>query len=247
MKLLIFALVIGLLLFTGCTFLQQQQANESENQTQQPPLQPPARNPSFTITSPANGDVITASGDSADVTLSISTQNLLLKQPAGAAKKGEGHFRVTVDGGTPVTVTTKIYILSGLGIGTHTIKVELMNNDRTPYAPSISQEITFTIEKEITEYVPQTYTVTINDFSYSPAEITVKVGDSITFVNDGAYPRSATSFVGGREIFNSGVLGPGQSATIRFMEMGTFEYYSVTHVAMRGTVVVESNGSESAN
>jgi plastocyanin len=92
------------------------------------------------------------------------------------------------------------------------------------------------------EYVPVNYKVTINDFEYNPSSLTVKSSDTITFTNEGAFPRSATSFFDGKEVFDTDVLGPGKSATITVYQLGTFEFYSTTHRAMTGTVTVESNG-----
>jgi len=234
----LFVMLLVSMLFFGCAGEQPPQ-NET-NVTPPPP--PPVKNPSVTITSPANGGVVMVPEDTADVTLTMSTQNLVLRQPGGTAKAGEGHFRVTVDSGSPQTVTTKTYVMSGLSLGTHTVKVEVLNNDRTPYSPPVYKEISFELQKEQpAEYIPQHYTVNILDFSYEPANITVKVGDSITFINTGSYPRSATCFLSGAEVFDTDVLAKGQNATITFTEIMECEYYSTTHYAMKGHVKVESN------
>lgn len=239
MRTLIICLLLASVMLFGC-FGETPPANDTN--VTPPPTPPAAKTPSFTIASPADGSVVYVQGETGDVTLSLSTQNLVLKQPGGAANKGEGHFKVSVDGGTATTVTSKTYLLSGLTLGQHTVRVELLNNDRTSYAPAIIRESTFTVEPEQPpEYVPQTYTVNIEDFSYEPAAITVKVSDSINFVNTGAYPRSATCYIGGSEKFDTDVLGPGQSATVTFTEMMDCEYYSTTHFAMKGHVTVQGN------
>jgi plastocyanin len=181
-------------------------------------------------------------GDTADVTITMTTQNLILKAPAGAKKVGEGHFKVTVDEQASQTFATKNILLSGLSLGDHTVKVELFHNDKTAYSPSISKEVSFTIEKEKPkEYVPQTHTVTIQDFTYSPSSITVKRTDSIVFENKGAFPRDATCFVGNVQKFDSKVLSPGKSATIKFDETFECEFYSSLHRAMTGHIKVEPN------
>src|SRR5262249_7564016 len=160
------------------------------------PPPPPPKPPIFSITSPTDGQVFTVSGDTSDVTITLTTQNLILKQPSGAAKKGEGNFQITVDSGTPVTVASKSYTITPLPVGSHKVKVELMNNDKTSYIGVSPKTVTFTIEKEKPkEYVPKTYTVKLKDFSYDPATLTAKVGDSIVFENDGSFPRDATCFV----------------------------------------------------
>lgn len=237
----ILGLILASIILMGCT--SQQPVENLTNTTPPPP--PPPKTPTISITAPTEGQVMVIPEDTTEVTLTLNTQNLVLKPPGGAAKKGEGHFRVTVDSATPVTVTTKTYLISSLGVGTHTIKVELLNNDRTVYSPAISKEVTITIEKEKPkDYIPQSYTVTVQNFNYQPAEITVKVGDSITFVNAGNFPNSATCFLGARQIFDTNVLGHGQSATITFTDMGECQYYSTTNPSVKGKVTVESNGTE---
>ncbi len=230
-------LVLGvvLLLLFGCTSPPpaQNTSNNSQNQV--------AKTPIFSITSPQEGDIITAQ-DNNDVSLVISTQNLVLKAPGAAPKKGEGHFRVTVDEQDAVIVTSKTYTMSGLSVGDHTVKVQLYNNDRTPYSPSLVRTVHFSIALPLpTVYVPKTYTVTMSDVSYDPVTLTVNVGDSITFVNSGSRPASATAFLVGKEVFNTQVIGPGKSATVTVTQMGQFQYYSLINPIMRGTVIVQAD------
>lgn len=240
LKLILVTMVLGGFLLAGCLGGEQPPVNET-NQTVTPPVV--VKTPVISITSPTNGQVIMSQGDSIDIDLVLSAQNLVLKQPGGAAKKGEGYFKITIDGANAATVTSKTFKMSSLGVGSHTVKVELMNNDRTPYSPPIKKEITFSVEKEKPlEYVPQSYTITIRDFSYEPADLSVKVSDSVTFVNSGAYPRSATCFENGKEVFDSKVLGPGQSVTLTMNQVAYCEYYSTTHRAMTGKLKIESNG-----
>ena len=239
MRLLILTLVLVSVILSGCMFWTQEE-NITENVTPPPP--PPVVKPSFTITGPLSGELIMVPGDTADVTITMSTQDLVLKLPGGAAKNGEGHFKITVDGEESGTASGKMYTISGLSMGTHNVEVELLNNDGTSYSPRIAQQLTFTLEKEKPpEYVPKEYTVRVKNFEYEPAEITVKVSDSITFVNEGAFPRSATCFLDGSEVFDTKVLATGQSATITFTKVMECEYYSTTHMAMKGKVIVESN------
>lgn len=240
LKLILITMVLGGFLLSGCLGGETPPVNET-NQTIAPPVV--VKTPVISITAPTNGQVLTIQGDSMDIELVLSAQNLVLKQPGGAAKKGEGYFKITIDGANAATVTSKTFKMPALAVGTHTVKVELMNNDRTPYSPPIKKEVSFSIEKEKPlEYVPQSYTITIRDFSYDPADLSVKVSDRVTFVNSGAYPRSATCFNNGKEVFDSKVLGPGQSATIVMGEIAYCEYYSTTYRAMTGKLTIESNG-----
>ena len=75
----------------------------------------------------------------------------------------------------------------------------------------------------------------ISDFKFTPGSITVHVGDTITWVNDGPTAHSATA---GDGSFDTGVLQKGASASHTFAQAGTFAYACKIHPFMHGTVVV---------
>lgn len=77
--------------------------------------------------------------------------------------------------------------------------------------------------------------VTIADFHFSPRATTVRVGDTITWINSGPSSHSATATNGG---FDTGILRRGQSASHTFAAAGTFTYYCRIHPFMHGTIVV---------
>ena len=79
--------------------------------------------------------------------------------------------------------------------------------------------------------------VTIVDFNFSPGTITVDVGDTVTWVNNGPTPHSATSSNGA---FDTGIFPAGESRSHTFSEAGTFSYICTPHPNMRGTVVVQA-------
>jgi plastocyanin len=77
--------------------------------------------------------------------------------------------------------------------------------------------------------------LTIADFHFTPSTITVHVGESITWTNDGPSTHTATARDGS---FNTGQLKKGQSASHTFTQAGTFAYYCQIHPFMHGTIVV---------
>jgi plastocyanin len=81
-------------------------------------------------------------------------------------------------------------------------------------------------------------TVTIADFSFTPASITIHVGDTVTWTNHGPSAHTATANNGS---FNTGVLQKGQSGSHTFNTAGTFSYICSIHPFMHGTVVVLAN------
>lgn len=87
---------------------------------------------------------------------------------------------------------------------------------------------------------PNSAGVSMLDFSFSPASVTVKKGESVTWVNNGQAPHTATANDGS---FDTGLLTAGQSGTVTFNNAGSFDYVCVVHPEMVGTVVV-SGGDE---
>ena len=79
--------------------------------------------------------------------------------------------------------------------------------------------------------------VTIADFSFSPASLTIDQGDTVTWVNNGPTPHSATANNGS---FNTGILKKGQSASHTFDQAGTYSYYCQPHPYMKATIVVQA-------
>lgn len=82
--------------------------------------------------------------------------------------------------------------------------------------------------------------VTIADFSFTPATITINQGDTVTWTNNGPTSHSATSTNGA---FDTGILPKGQSGSHTFGEAGTYSYFCKPHPFMKGTVVVQASES----
>ena len=83
----------------------------------------------------------------------------------------------------------------------------------------------------------------IVDYKFEPASITVHVGDTITWTNNGQQPHTATANNGS---FNTGTIKPGSSASHSFTQAGTFAYICSIHPFMHGTVVVVANSSSNS-
>ena len=80
-----------------------------------------------------------------------------------------------------------------------------------------------------------TTTVSIQDFFFSPANVSVPAGTTVTWVNEGNVPHTVTSDDGQ---FDSGVLMPGDSYTVMFKGQGTITYHCMIHPSMTGSVTV---------
>ena len=79
--------------------------------------------------------------------------------------------------------------------------------------------------------------VTITDFEFSPATITVNEGDTVTWTNKGPTPHTATAEDGS---FDTGNLDTGESGSATFTAAGTISYICTPHPFMTGKVIVKA-------
>jgi plastocyanin len=79
-------------------------------------------------------------------------------------------------------------------------------------------------------------TVTVGDNTFTPANLKVAVGDTVTFENDGAIAHTATASEGAD--FDSGSIAPGDTFTFTPSEAGTVSYVCTFHPGMQGTIEV---------
>ena len=106
--------------------------------------------------------------------------------------------------------------------------------------------------------------VSIENYAYAPAELTINVGTTVTWINNDPVGHAVTE--GAPEavkpvnqgIFDSSngaqgkydLIQPGQSWSYTFTTPGTYDYYCIPHPYMKGRVTVlpvGSNGQQSQN
>jgi amicyanin len=81
-----------------------------------------------------------------------------------------------------------------------------------------------------------TTAVSINNFAFTPAAITVKVGATVTWTNNDEEPHTVFSSAAGMK---SPVLASNQNTySFTFTAPGTYEYNCTIHPFMHGTVTV---------
>jgi plastocyanin len=85
-----------------------------------------------------------------------------------------------------------------------------------------------------------TTSVDIKLFQFSPKELEVKKGDTVTWTNGDAIEHSVTSGKPGKatKAFDSGFFTQGLSFTHTFDEAGSFTYFCKRHPSMQATVKV---------
>jgi 3',5'-cyclic-AMP phosphodiesterase len=88
--------------------------------------------------------------------------------------------------------------------------------------------------------VGNTTEVRIDNFSFTPKSITIKVATAVTWTNRDDIPHNVVSTT---KKFSSPVLDIDQVFTFRFQEPGTYPYFCKIHPMMTGTVIVEGAAS----
>jgi len=78
--------------------------------------------------------------------------------------------------------------------------------------------------------------VNIDNFSFSPATITVKAGTVVTWTNRDDIPHTV---VADDKSFKSKVLDTGEKFTFTAAKPGTYSYFCSVHPKMTGKLVVE--------
>ena len=82
------------------------------------------------------------------------------------------------------------------------------------------------------------------NFDFSPKTVTINVGETVTWTNDGKVPEGHTAT---GDSFDSGVLKEGQTYIHKFTRAGSFDYVCTLHPMMKGTIVVKGTSGGGGN
>jgi len=227
--------------------------------------------PGLTLVSPQDGDTVSSSFDVQVQPSNFITSTALVGKTNVA---GYGHYHVWVDteempsslAGLVLMPGTNAFTLNlgAWGEGEHTIRIEPAQNDHAMYDPATSVTFTVTVEPDASSASDATAleaaaaTVQMTDqFRFSPADLTIAAGQTVTWINDSAMPHTATDdpaqnpvasahpeyaqLPDGAEPWDSGMLQPGESYSYTFTTPGTYHYFCLPHVlsGMLGTITVE--------
>jgi plastocyanin len=80
--------------------------------------------------------------------------------------------------------------------------------------------------------------VTIDNFTFRPQQVTVKAGDTVTWINHDDIPHTVTSKT---MLFRSKAIDTDDKFSFTFTTPGTFMYFCSLHPHMTGSVVVETD------
>jgi amicyanin len=134
--------------------------------------------------------------------------------------------------------------LAAVSCGTAPAATTTPPGNTTPTPPAVTTPVGNTpVEPTPTGTVPsptatpgRTTAVTIENFQYSAATITIAAGTTVTWTNKDSVQHTVTER---GNLFDSGLLGNGQSFSYTFNQPGEYEYYCIPHPYMTGKVIVE--------
>ena len=78
--------------------------------------------------------------------------------------------------------------------------------------------------------------VTIDNFVFEPAKLTIKAGTTVTWTNRDDIPHTVVST---DKVFKSKVLDSDETYSFTFTSAGTFTYFCSIHPKMTGRVIVQ--------
>jgi len=82
-------------------------------------------------------------------------------------------------------------------------------------------------------------TVTIENMMFTPSQITVAKGGTVTWTNKDSIPHTVTDDLSNAGGPASGNIQPGKTYSFTFDKTGSFQYHCSIHPSMRGTIVVK--------
>lgn len=82
-----------------------------------------------------------------------------------------------------------------------------------------------------------TYNINIEDFAFSPSELRIKKGDTITWTNKDNVKHTVTSDSGSE--LNSKLLSKNQQYFHTFNQIGAYNYHCTPHPNMKASIIVE--------
>ncbi len=80
-----------------------------------------------------------------------------------------------------------------------------------------------------------TFNVSIVDFQFQPANLTIHIGDTVTWTNNSAMNHTSTS---NTQVWDSGIILPGHTFSFTFNQLGVFPYHCAIHISMTGSITV---------
>ena len=100
----------------------------------------------------------------------------------------------------------------------------------TPPAPGASTAATSTPSSATDN------TISIKNMAFTPNNLQIKAGTTVTWVNNDTVQHTVTSDT---KVFDSGPIDPGSNFTYTFTQAGSFTYHCDIHKSMTATITVQ--------
>jgi plastocyanin len=114
-----------------------------------------------------------------------------------------------------------------------------------PTAPAVQTTVPVSISSTVAPTPVPTSTpddtqkaVSIKNLEFSPKDIIVKAGTTVTWTNMDALPHTVTSKTPSPVAFDSGTLQQGKTFAFTFTQTGKYNYFCMLHTFMTGTITV---------
>jgi plastocyanin len=154
---------------------------------------------------------------------------------------------------TTITDANGDYTFTGLDNGSYTIIPSIAGITFSPDSSAQTvggadiNAVNFIATPELIAQIVQcptsgTTNVTIQDFSFTPDNVTISTNEIVKWTNNGPSPHTVTSgspWDYSADIYDSGDLGTGMTFCVQFRGTGTSQYTCTIHPAMVGSVVVQ--------
>ena len=195
----------------------------------------------FTVTKAQDNSMITHP----DLQVTLKEANYTYSQTAPV--EGPLTMNGAIHGHTGVMTLTNVFP----NAGHYTIDVDLQPSPRSNYMWG-KAHTTFdllvsgpkdTIKKDSTKQAPNTVNIVgLEAPFFTPNELKVKTGTTVTFANIDGNTHTVTSVKSGTTnpdgIFDSGMLTSQKTFSFKFTKSGTYEYICAVHPHMKGTIRV---------
>ena len=155
-------------------------APEAEKAVEKVVVQQQKVNPTLTIASPIDNELIKSS----KVTVGLKAENFNLVPVSNPVKDGEGHFHVWLDSERKLGPQTA-FTFENVVSGKHSIVAELVKSDHSSLNPKVTKIININVESDYVPPKPEPqegiaeFTVEADDNGFYPNAIQAKIGDKV--------------------------------------------------------------------
>lgn len=111
------------------------------------------------------------------------------------------------------------------------------SNNSSTSTPPTNNTVNKESNSNSTQQSASTNKVDIMNMMFSPSQITVAKGTTVTWTNNDSIAHTVTADSGSGP--NSSDIAPGQTYSYTFNDTGSFQYHCSIHPSMQGTVVVQ--------